>query len=126
MNRSHLDPEGLHVLIGKQFSWQGERWTALEIIEHPLTLIAEAIVPDPHIQTDTHGRAHRTIQSKIASIPILDPTSECLHPTFLLIQNWSTPDPQQTPDNMADNTADNIPTQATDTRGVSKQDPENH
>lgn len=89
MNRSHLDPEGLHTLIGKQFSWQGERWTAVEILEHPLTLIAEALIPDPHIQTDTHGRARRTVQSKIASIPILD-ADEHLHPTFLLIQNWTT------------------------------------
>ncbi len=92
--KAPIDPAALHALIGRQFSWKGERYTAIEILSQPLALVAQNLLADPHIQTDVHGRAHRVIQTDIISIPVLNHDGTQLHPEFLLISAWLLPDPK--------------------------------
>lgn len=84
-----FDPEALHTLIGRQFTWQGERYTAIEILSHPLSLVAQKNISDPHIQTDVHGRARSMTQASIITIPVLSSDCEQLHADFLQIQHWT-------------------------------------
>lgn len=81
-----MQPEALHALIGREFSWKGERYHAIEILNIPLQIIAQR--HDPHIQTDAHGRARRIVQNTIVSIPVLTSDGSHLHPDFLLISDW--------------------------------------
>lgn len=75
----------LHEIIGMSFTWKGEGYTAVEIIDHPPSLIAQKYHPDHAIQADVHGRAHREVSTTI-SIPILAADGLQLHPEFLLIK----------------------------------------
>lgn len=86
--KTPLQVEALHALIGRQFSWKEQQYTAIEILSHPLTLVAQNLETDSHIQTDVHGRARRLEHAQIISIPILNATGTELHPDFLLIHHW--------------------------------------
>ncbi len=82
-----MQPEALHVLIGREFSWKGDRYLAIEVINTPLQIIAQR--HEPHIQTDVHGRARRMMQNVTVGIPVLTSDGEHLHPEFLLITDWA-------------------------------------
>ncbi len=75
----------IHEIIGLSFTWKGNSYIAIEIIDHPPTLIAQKSEPDHAIQSDVHGRAHREVSTTI-SIPILSPDGTQPHPEFLLIK----------------------------------------
>ncbi len=71
--------------IGLAFTWHNERYTVVEIIDQPLTLIAQKTSAQTAIQTDVHGRAHREVRTTI-SIAVLSADGTRLHPEFSLIQ----------------------------------------
>jgi hypothetical protein len=85
MNDGPISPDQLHEMIGLSFMWKNERYTAIEIIDHPPTLIAQKCIPAPAIQADVHGRAHRQISPSV-SIPVYSADGSKLHPEFLLIK----------------------------------------
>ena len=80
-----LSLDQLHQMIGLNFTWKNDRYTAIEIIDHPAALIAQKFNPDHAIQADVHGRAHRQVSTTI-SIPVLTIDGLQLHPEFLLIE----------------------------------------
>ncbi len=84
--KAPMQPEALHALIGREFSWKGNRYQAIEILNTPLQIIAQR--HEPHIQTDIHGRARRIVQDMTISIPVLTSDGSQLHPDFLLISDW--------------------------------------
>jgi hypothetical protein len=90
--KAPIQVEALYVLIGRQFTWKDQCYTAIEILSHPPTLVAQNHQTDPHIQNDVHGRAHQMVERDIISIPILNAEGSQLHPDFLLIHNWVNPD----------------------------------
>lgn len=71
--------------IGLAFTWKSERYTVVEIIDQPLTLIAQKTTVQSAIQTDVHGRAHREVRTTI-SISVLNTEGTQPHPEFSLIQ----------------------------------------
>lgn len=71
--------------IGQVFTWKSERYTVVEIIDQPLTLIAQKTTVQSAIQTDVHGRAHREVRTT-TSIPVLNTAGTEPHPEFCLIQ----------------------------------------
>ncbi|MDR3390393.1 MAG: hypothetical protein P4L77_01545 [Sulfuriferula sp.] len=85
MSAPLIGPDQLRELIGLSFMWKNERYTAIEIIDHPPALIAQKHIPASVIQSDVHGRAHRQISASV-SIPIYSADGLQLHPEFLLIK----------------------------------------
>lgn len=81
-----LSLEELQEIIGLTFTWKGENYTAIEIITHPLSLIAQSNSPEHAIQTDIHGRAHKKVSSSIITLPVYTQDGVQLHPEFLLIK----------------------------------------
>jgi hypothetical protein len=71
--------------IGLTFTWKNTRYTVIEIIDQPATLIAQKTATEQSIQNDVHGRAHRAVRITI-SIPIFTADGTQLHPEFSLIQ----------------------------------------
>jgi hypothetical protein len=71
--------------IGLTFSWKHERYTVVEIIDSPPTLIAQKCSKEQAMQNDVYGRTHREVRTTI-SIPIFNADASQLHPEFTLIQ----------------------------------------
>ena len=83
-------PEALHSLIGRQFILDGERHTVIEILNQPLSVVAQKNQPDPHIQNDAWGRARREVRARTITIPVLSSDGSSLHAEFLRISGWVT------------------------------------
>lgn len=71
--------------IGLSFLWKNERYSVIEIIDYPLTLVAQKHTVDQVMQNDVYGRARREVPTTI-SIPVFNTEGNQLHPEFILIQ----------------------------------------
>lgn len=81
-----INLDELQEMIGLSFTWKGESYTAIEILTHPLSLVAQKNTPEHTIQTDIHGRAHKMVSSSIITLPVYTQDGTQLHPEFLLIK----------------------------------------
>jgi hypothetical protein len=71
--------------IGLSFLWKNERYNVVEIIDQPLTLVAQKHTTEQVMQNDVYGRARREVRTTI-SIPVFNIDGNQLHPEFSLIQ----------------------------------------
>lgn len=86
--KAPFQPEALHSLIGRQFVLDGERYTAIEILNQPLALVAQKNQLDPHYQNDAYGRARSQTLTSTLTIPVLTADGSSLHADFLRISGW--------------------------------------
>jgi hypothetical protein len=72
----------LRALIGSRLSLRGEIFTVVEILDHPLAIVAQADDLDSTIQADLHGHARRRTKDTML-IPVIGGDGHALHDEFL-------------------------------------------
>jgi hypothetical protein len=75
----------LRALIGMCVSFCGRDYTVIEILEHPLAVVGQAINANTPIQPDLHGNAHRR-GKEIVLIQVTGNDGTSVHEDFLQLQ----------------------------------------
>ena len=75
----------LRALIGMCVSFHGRNYTVIEVLDHPLAVVGQAIDANTPIQPDMHGHARRRGKETVL-IQVISDDGVSVHEDFLQLQ----------------------------------------
>ena len=75
----------LRALIGICVSFHGKKYTVVEILDHPLSIVVQAVDANTLIQADLHGHARRRGKETVV-IQVISNDGISVHEDFLRLQ----------------------------------------